>query len=199
MADRQPQSGPLAPGLAGVERLEHVLHHLGRQSTPVVFDLEHHLVGLFSQPDLHPPPSLHGVETIRHQVQDHLLDLGAVDLGIAAVGRQELDLAVAVFAEVLDHCNHLAHEVRQVGAFPLRVPAAGEVEQPLGDLFAAERFALDETEVLPEDPFVGRGMTGEQFIEATLERLGGHRHHREGIVDLVGDPRGQKPDPGEPF
>ena len=40
---------------------------------------------------------------------------------------------------------------RRLGGVTLRVAAAGEVEQLLGDLLAAERFALNHLQVVADD------------------------------------------------
>ena len=92
-------------------------------------------------------------------------------------------------AEHLGDILHQAHDRRRLAA-DLAEP--GEVEKLLGDPLAAERLGLDQLEVAARHP--GLVVVGHEAGEPALQRFGAHRDRGEGIVDFVGDPRGEKAD-----
>jgi hypothetical protein len=101
---------------------------------------------------------------------------------------------------VLDHLDHAADEFTQLGGMSLRVTAAGEVEQLLGDLLAAEGFALNHLQVVAGDlhffDTIGAGAF-EQVLQAAFERLAAEGDRRERIVDFVRHAGGEESDAGE--
>ena len=82
------------------------------------------------------------------------------------LARQQLDVFVVVAAEVADHLDDAGHQLAQVGVVPLGIAGPREVEQLLGDLFAAEGFLLNHVEVAADDVAIG----GMRIVDA-LEQL----------------------------
>ena len=199
VADRQTQSGPLPRLLRRKERLEHVVNHFRSHTATVVDKFDDQLVRLPAQRDLQRPASFDGVESVGDEVQDHLLDLRTIHVRIAGAGVQKFDLLLAIFGEVLNHRHDLRDGLGQVGLLANCVAAPREIEQSLGDLFAAKRFFLNHPQILQNDLGFG-GVEDIQMSENTpLQRFARHGDCRKWIIDLVCDSCSQKTDARQPF
>ena len=143
---------------------------------------------------------LHRVQGVDHQVEDHLLDLLAVDVGHHGLAGLEDDLLAPVLAHVADHLDHALDQAGQVGPLALDVVAAGEVEQLLGDALAAERLLLDHPQVVADDLGVGvrrprRASRPRRFSSASEQKA----IEASGLLISWATPGGEEADAGQPL
>src|SRR5262249_39100668 len=92
-ADAEPEAGPHLP-LGGEERLPDPGQGLGGDPDPVVLDLHERFAAVAEDADADPPALARRLDRVAHQVDEHLQDLLAVDLGgDVAVVRRPVDPA----------------------------------------------------------------------------------------------------------
>ncbi len=126
---------------------------------------------------------------VDEHVHDHLLDL----IGVDPDRRQRRievhgDLDVAQVRGPLDEAHRVLDDLVEVGEFLLRLFFTGEIEQPLDDRRASLGFADHQVHVLGVLALVRHFLPHEM-------REG--QDAGQGIVQFMGDARGEQPDRGE--
>ena len=199
--DRQSQAGAgfARAALVGVERLEHVLEHVGRDAAAIVRDRQlDPAAGAAALDDHFARAGRHRLERVDRQIEQDLLHLVGVgdDLEGTGVGLVEIEphLAIAVVLQAAGHQRDFFGDVDQRQRLAAFVAAACEAEQLLGGLLTPEGFVADDLEGL--GGIIGGGVAVEG-AEALERQLGVAGDHVERVVNLVGHPSGEEPDAGE--
>ncbi len=138
-----------------------------------------------------PARLLHRVEGVVDQVEEDLLQLGERGANRGQIGLEDgAHLHVGVLRPLGRDRDGLLHERTGIHLLRSLVGLAGEAEQLVGDLLAAVSLGLDLLESAPELLEVLRGppIVVLQDVPDPARLL---HHDRDGVVDLVGDPRGQ--------
>ena len=199
VTDRKSQAGPLARRLRREERLEEILDRLGRHPAAVVGKTQSHQIRLAHKLDVQPTTLAGRFQRVGNQVQNHLLDLGTVDLQRTRTGGGKRDRAISEPAHVTHQRQHLVDQIDQVVRCPGGVLAAREIEQAGGDFLATKRLAANHLGVLTNHRLLIRSRLAQQRLEPLLQTLTGHRNRRQRVIDLMSDPRGQEPDTRQAF
>ena len=131
------------------------------------------------------PPSRHGVARVHDEVHEHLLDAGrvGVDRGDARV---EVQVDVDAGAhELQQHLVRGGDHVVQVDDLGIVGAAPAVREEILG-----ERGGLGRRPLHRREPVAGLA----EHAQVVVEQLGVAAHHREEVVEVVGDVAGEPPD-----
>ena len=99
----------------------------------------------------HGAAGIEAVQGVGDQVQHDLLDFLSVHGGDDRRRVREFDAFFAVLAQVPHHVDHALDQFGQVGVVLLHVAHPREIQQFLGDAFAAKGFLLDLAQVVPQD------------------------------------------------
>ena len=205
IGDRQPQTGAAPRRFFGVERLEDLLEGFRLHPVAVVLHGEGNgIPSVLGNGDTNRIVVLGRVEAVGDQIDDDLLDLLRVHPGDDRAVGDDLDVPVPVARLGLEHFDHTADHLGQVGGGFLAASHPREVEQFRGDALAAERLLFDQLDIFFDDrQLVSARLRIQTRIgdgpQAARERFGRHRDRGQGIIDLVGDPRGQEPDARQPL
>ena len=191
VGEAETEPGALALRFGGEERVEDLLEVLRADTRAVVNDPQPHLrVGAAGAHDnvAIAAEGLQGLPGVAHDVEDDLLEL----VGIAEQERQPL----GVFADegdvvdphvIADDLQHGVGDLVEVDQLALRLVLAGETEQAVDDLVAAEGAAGDAAELV----LLLRIRAG------GLQQLGKTDHGGERVVELMGDARDELADSRE--
>src|SRR5262249_51414996 len=155
---------------SGEERLKDVFENLrGHAAAGVAKHQLRHFVAL-AQVDGQDAAFIHAVQGVDDQVEDDRLDLLRIYPGFYSARRFEDDLASFIVLQVLDHIEYRLNKFGELGGAAFAVAATAELQQPLGDRFAAESLLLNHAQIFADDFAVLRRL-GKNVFHPALERL----------------------------
>ena len=135
--------------------------------------------------------SVHRVERIAREPEEHLAELAFVGHHVGQLRVEPaLEAARGVARLVAHQLQHLVDQHVHVGGSAAAARIANEVEQAAGDLLAAVGLLLDQREIARE--VLERIQVAQVRVVGPLPQgLRAARDGREGVVELVGHPRGE--------
>src|SRR5574337_88963 len=190
MTDTQPQAGPFTDLLSREKRVEDPGLDLSGNARTGISDAQGDPVTGYDLSADHNSPEtrrLHGIPGIGNQVQEYLFDLQRIDPDRRERGVQFLDdVDVLGFKLLPEEVQCVRHHPVQVCVLSLPLGLAREVAQVIDDGRHPGRLCLDPPQIVTDrllpDPLVPEQLLG----------IASDDH--QGLVQLVGHPRGQRPD-----